>query len=67
MRSRSNLKVDLGVLGVCLGGFVIHLHDLESIFHGVMRMVTQNDDSVNVKNSIFQKPSKISLSKKSLH
>ena len=38
MRSRSNLKVDLGVLGICLGGSVIGCYHLKPIFHGEIQM-----------------------------
>jgi len=40
MRSRSNLKVDLGVLGTCLGGSVIGCYHLKPIFHGEIQMST---------------------------
>ena len=38
MRSRSNLKVDLGVLGIYLGGSTIGCYHLKPIFHGEMQM-----------------------------
>ena len=38
MRSRSNLKVDLGVLGTYLGGSVIGSCHLKPIFHGEIQM-----------------------------
>ena len=40
MRSRSNLKVDLGVLGTCLGGSVIGTYHLKPIFNGEKQMGT---------------------------
>ena len=38
MRSRSNLKVDLGVLGTCLGGSTIGSYHLKPIFNGELQM-----------------------------
>ena len=34
--SKLNVKVDLGVLGICLGGSVIHFDHLKSIFQHVL-------------------------------
>ena len=39
MRSRSNLKVDLGVLGTCLGGSTIGSYHLKPIFNGELQML----------------------------
>ena len=63
MRSRSNLKVDLGVLGTCLGGSVIGCHHLKPIFHGVLQMSTVFVKVRHFKMAAIWKPLEISIKK----
>ena len=60
MRSRSNLKVDLGVLGTCLGGSVIGCHHLKPIFHGEIQMSTIFVKMGQFKMAAIWKPLEIS-------